>query len=83
MINSFLHLIQFIIDSFGKLCVFFVNLLPTSPFVSLTFDNIKFIDTLNWVIPFNLMLSTISLWLVSIVGYYLVQIILRWVKAIE
>lgn len=83
MINSFLHLIQLIIDTFGKICVFFVNLLPTSPFVSITFDNIKFIDTLNWVIPFNLMLSTISLWLVSIVGYYLVQIILRWVKAIE
>lgn len=83
MINSFLRLIQLVIDSFGKLCVLFVNLLPNSPFVNLTFENLKFLDTLNWVIPFNLMLSTISLWLVSIVSYYLVQIILRWVKAIQ
>lgn len=83
MINVFLKLIQFVIDFFGTVCKTLVNLLPTSPFVKLTFSNLKFIDTLNWVMPFNLMLSTISLWLVAIVSYYLVQIVLRWVKAIQ
>lgn len=82
MVDLLITGLQFIIDGFGNICKATVNLLPTSPFVSVTLDNIAFIDTLNWVMPFRVFITILMAWLTAIGLYLVVQIILRWVKVI-
>lgn len=62
-----------------------LSILPDSPFVML--DKIPGIDKIlayvNYFIPFNFAVATLTLWLVAIGLYYLWQLLLRWIKAIE
>lgn len=64
-----------------------LQLLPESPFVVL--DNLsqtefyEWIQYLNWFIPINTFISILEAWLVAIGIYYIYQIVLRWVKAIQ
>ena len=64
-----------------------LKLLPESPFVIL--DNLsqtefyEWIQYLNWFIPINTFISILEAWLVAIGIYYIYQIVLRWVKAIQ
>lgn len=64
-----------------------LNALPKSPFVVL--DNLSSNDYytwlcyLNWFIPINTFVAILEVWLVCIALYYVIQIALRWIKAIE
>ena len=62
-----------------------IDLLPKSPIVYLTSNpNVsKYLGYINWFIPIYSMLTLLEGWLTAIVVYYVVQIVLRWIKAIE
>ena len=64
-----------------------LKLLPESPFVALEklsqTEFYEWIQMLNWFIPVNTFLAILETWLVGVGLYYLYQIVLRWVKAIQ
>lgn len=64
-----------------------LSLLPDSPFVFLTTmatsEFGEWIGYFNWVVPVYTWLGILQIWLTSILIYYVIQIVLRWVKAIE
>lgn len=77
IINSLLEWLQGIADKA-------VDLLPDSPFQALDNTLVKdFLPYLNWFFPVSFMISTMELWLSAIATYYLISIVLRWLKAID
>lgn len=64
-----------------------LSFLPDSPFLVLqnmsNSDMYQWIKWLNWFIPINTFVSIMEAWLVGIGLYYIYQIVLRWLKAIE
>ena len=64
-----------------------LSFLPDSPFLVLqnmsNTDMYKWIKWVNWFIPISSFISILEAWLVGIGLYYLYQIVLRWLKAIE
>lgn len=58
--------------------------LPDSPFKMLEMTPIKdYLGYINYFVPIDFMLSTLSAWGVAILVYYGYQIIMRWIKAIN
>lgn len=70
---------------FGSCFTGILSILPDSPFVML--DKIPgFSDIMgyvNYFIPFDFAVSTLTAWLVAVGTFYLWQLLLRWIKAIE
>lgn len=63
---------------------FVVVLLPDSPFKLLDYTPIAdILPYINYFVPLDFMLSTLTAWGVCIVVYYAYQIALRWAKAIQ
>ena len=64
-----------------------LDLLPDSPFLVLanlsTSEFHQWLAWLNWFIPVNTFVAILEAWLVGLGLYYVYQIVLRWVKAIE
>ena len=78
-------------DGFNQAVYSFIkgalSLLPDSPFQYLqSYGNSpvgQWLGYLNWFIPINTFLAITLAWLSGILVYYVIQIILRWAKAIE
>ena len=62
-----------------------IDFLPTSPIVFLeTVPEVKkYLGFLNWFIPIYTMIAMVEAWLVFIGIYYIVVVILRWLKIVE
>jgi len=62
-----------------------LSALPDSPFVMLARNaNINAVlGAVNYFIPISFMIATMQTWLVAIGIFYVWQMLLRWVKAIE
>jgi len=64
-----------------------LGFLPDSPFAMLqNYQNSEFgewLGYLNWFIPINTFVSILTTWVTAIAIYYVYQIVLRWIKAIE
>ena len=64
-----------------------LSIFPDSPFVILQeMSNSAYsewLGYLNWFIPINTFVGILELWLAAIAIYYVLQIVLRWIKAIE
>jgi len=65
-----------------------VNLLPGSPFTflkntDLTSGMDEMMHMVNYWVPFAQMVVVALTWLTAIVTWYMIQIIMRWIKAIE
>lgn len=60
-------------------------LLPASPFAAhiQALGGLPYLGYLNWFIPVGTFLAIGTSWLGAVGIFYLVQIILRWIKAIE
>lgn len=64
-------------------------LLPDSPFKDLLDDLAanaqirEILGMVNWFIPFYIFVPVLTAWLGCIAIYYIYQVALRWVKAIE
>lgn len=60
-----------------------VSLLPDSPFKILDSSPIQpYLAFMNWLLPFNFVVTTLETWLVAVAAYYCWSVLLRWVKAI-
>lgn len=77
--------LEWISDKFSSLMDSFFNILPKSPIVYLTKNPeiTRIIGYINWFFPVYLWISILETWLTCILVYYVVQIALRWLKAIE
>lgn len=63
---------------------FIVVLLPDSPFTLLDYTPIRdILPYINYFIPLDFMLSTLTAWGVAITIYYAYHIVLRWAKAVQ
>lgn len=61
-----------------------IDLLPNSPFSSLDVTPIKpYLGYINWFIPMDFILKTLTAWLIAVAGYYCWSVVLRWIKAID
>lgn len=61
-----------------------IDLLPDSPFKLLDSTPIKpYLKYINWVIPVDFIIDTLSLWLVAVAGYYTYSAILRMLNTID
>lgn len=61
-----------------------IDLLPDSPFKLLDNTPIQpYLKYINWVIPIDFIVDTLTLWLVAVAGYYTYSVILRMIKTID
>lgn len=68
---------------------FVLSLLPDSPFSS-ALDSLannsnitNLLGMVNWFVPFYLFLPIFVAWLACVAIYYVYQVVLRWLNAIE
>lgn len=80
-----IKIINMIIVAIGTVINAVLSLLPDSPFLNIQLESIEsgLIGALNWIIPIRSIITIFSASLLAVGGYYLYQIILRWIKAIE
>jgi len=83
--DMFIKIINMIITAIGAIINTVFSLLPDSPFLSIQLESIDsgLIRALNWIIPVQTILTIFGASLIAVSVYYLYQIILRWIKAIE
>ncbi|WP_294387818.1 hypothetical protein [uncultured Ruminococcus sp.] len=61
-----------------------IDLLPDSPFKLLDSTPIqRYLKYINWVIPVDFIVDTLTLWLVAVAGYYTYSAILRMLNTID
>ena len=84
MLDLFIILINYIIKGLGAILNTIFSILPDSPFKMISNSVIaEYLPTLNFFIPVAEIISISQFWL-SVIGiYYVYQIVLRWIKAIE
>lgn len=72
-------------DLIDNIIVTILNLLPDSPFefIAQTGYVYKYLQYINWIIPVSFFVSTLQVWLTAVAIYYVWQLVLRWIKAIE
>lgn len=73
-----------IIKALGSVVGWFLSILPSSPFQMI--ENVEvsqYLSGFAWVVPINQVIVILELWLVAIGVYYLIMIILRWVKVLN
>lgn len=77
--------LEWLSNSFKSIVDGIIKVLPSSPIVYLTQnDSIsKYMSYVNWFIPVYLWISILETWLVAVTVYYVVQVVLRWVKVVE
>ena len=72
-------------DKFSDIYNSMIDLLPKSPIVWLA-SNSKvqvYLAYVNWFVPIYLWISILETWIVAVAIYYVVQVILRWLKIVE
>lgn len=81
--NFLINLLNSIISGFGSALSWVLNLLPTSPFQAVSNADVsQFLSGLAWIIPFPQIIAELELWITAVAAYYLIMVVLRWVKAI-
>ncbi|MDY0237111.1 MAG: hypothetical protein RBR71_13880 [Gudongella sp.] len=82
-INLLIKFINVIVDGLASLVNLLFMLLPNSPFQTIDLSTVPYLNTLNWFIPIDFMILTLTAWTTAIALYYVVMVALRWAKAIE
>ena len=81
-----INCINALIRGIGKVLNVAFSLLPDSPFRKYLIENDtvhEFISYINFFVPVAEILVVLESWCAAIAIFYVVQIILRWCKAIE
>jgi hypothetical protein len=61
-----------------------LELLPDSPFQAISNSDVnQFMGTLNWFLPMSQIIAELELWITCVSVFYVYQLILRWIRAIE
>ena len=73
-----------LINGLGSLLKTLTSILPPTPFKLVDFAPIaEYLPTLNYFIPISQIIGIGEAWLTAIAGFYIYQIVLRWIKAID
>lgn len=84
IVDIFITFFNLVIKEFGLLIDILMSLLPPSPFKFILDSSVsEFLPYVNWILPIPEALAIGQTWLTAITSFYLIQIALRWVKAIE
>lgn len=83
LIEAFVGLINLIIKALGGIANALLTLLPPSPFTILDTLEIPYLDNINWIIPVSTIVTVTGYWIGAVGLYYVVQVVLRWIKVIE
>lgn len=83
--NFFINLINGTIKGLGAVLSFVFSVLPPSPFkvIAINSDVKQFLGYINYLLPLNECLAILEAWTAAIGIYYIYQIALRWLKAID
>lgn len=82
--NFIIDILNFIIKALGSILSLIFSILPPSPFNVINNSIIaEYLPYINYFIPFNEVVVILQTWLFAVGVYYLYQIVLRWIKAIE
>lgn len=81
--TGLITLVNMGIKALGLIASGLILLLPTSPFALMEGLSIPYLDTLNWVLPISFCVSVLGYWVGAIALYYVVQVVLRWVKVVS
>lgn len=82
--DIFITIINLVVSSLGFILDGLLLLLPNSPFKFVLDSSVStFLPYVNWLLPVPEALAICQAWLVSITSFYVIQIALRWLKAIE
>ncbi|MFI3116043.1 MAG: hypothetical protein R3Y12_07885 [Clostridia bacterium] len=80
-------IINGVVDFLYNILFFVIDLLPDSPFSTLSLvisDEIKvYLGYMNYFIPVNFFIAVLEIWLSAVVVYYIYILILRWIKLIN
>jgi hypothetical protein len=79
------HLMGLLNDFIDALLDITLAVLPTSPFSAhiSALAGLPYLGILNWFVPIGAMVAVGAAWLAAVAVYYIIMIILRWLKAIE
>lgn len=84
MLEAIIIFINTLIEGLGSVLTVIFSILPSSPFKLISNSPIaEYLPTLNFFIPVAEIIAITQVWLSAIGVYYLYQIVLRWIKAIE
>jgi len=82
--NVIVKAINYIVSQIGGLITMLFNLLPATPFDSIyQYLNNDFFMNLNWIVPIPEILVFLVSWTTAVSLYYVISVVLRWIKAIE
>lgn len=78
-------MIEWFSEMLAKFGNMIISVLPKSPVQQFlnSFNDLPYLQYLNWFIPISSIIVVLEAWLVAIAIFYLYSLILRWVKAIE
>lgn len=77
-------LFQKFITGLGVALAAAIALLPKSPFAMPDKGPLNdYLGYINWFVPVSQMVSILGLWVSAIATWYIVQLVMRWVKAVE
>lgn len=64
---------------------FILKILPFSPFGSIIdqLGDLPYLGYINWFIPVGTFITIGTTWLSAITTFYILSILLRWIKAID
>lgn len=80
----FPNVVDWLGDQLSYILSFIVVLLPDSPFQLLSYTPISnILPYINYFIPIDFILSTLTAWGTAITIYYAYQIVLKWAKAVS
>lgn len=84
MLEAIIVFLNILIEGLGVILSTIFSILPPSPFKLISNSPIaEYLPTLNFFIPVAEMIAIGQVWLAAISVYYIYQIVLRWIKAIE
>lgn len=80
-----MNLFNAVMDIINTALNYIFSFLPEDPFLSIIDElgSIPAIQYINYFVPVDKILLITTLWLGAIATFYLYQIILRWIKAID
>jgi hypothetical protein len=82
--NVIVKALNYLISQIGGFITIIFNLLPETPFNSVyQYLNNDFFMNLNWIIPIPEILTFLVSWTSAVSLYYVISVVLRWIKAIE
>lgn len=89
LLNILVQVVQLVLNALiGILNMFFSlveTLLPSSPFASISsyISDIPWLGVLNYFVPIASILEILLLWAGAMIVYFIVAVILRWIKVVK